>query len=144
MKKALVLLSSFLFLCGCATMTKPRGYIFPDNLDAQIESIKTVDQLTDAFGHPTARTVHGPMVWIYYGARENHHGPFPQSWDDRTVMLAHIDGKKVSKIQIIRDVDLPRVKPAVGETEIPAAIELNVFQELINNVGRFTPAGLGS
>ena len=39
--------------------------------------------------------------------------------------------------------DLKDVKMASGETEIPAAIELNALEELFNNIGRFTPAGLG-
>jgi len=144
MKKTIVIFSALL-VCACATQSRPRGFVFPEDLDKQIASIKTTAQLTEAFGNPVAQTAHGPEVWIYYGARENLHGPFPLSWDDKTVMLAHINGKTVSEIQILRDADLPRkVRLASGETDIPAAIELNMFQELINNVGRFTPAGLGT
>jgi hypothetical protein len=38
---------------------------------------------------------------------------------------------------------LPDVDIDSDETEIPAAIELNAMQELFNNIGRFSPAGLG-
>ena len=53
------------------------------------------------------------------------------------------NGKSVKKIQILHDDDLPDVKMASGETEIPAAIELNALEELFNNIGRFSPGGLG-
>ena len=53
------------------------------------------------------------------------------------------DGNRVVKTQILHDADLPDVKISDGETEIPAAIELNAIEELFNNIGRFSPAGLG-
>lgn len=130
-------------MTACATMTRQRGFVFPDDLYTQVENITTTRQLIDAFGHPAAQTVHGPVVWIYYGARENHRGPLPLTWDERTVMLAWVDGARVTEIQILRDDDLPAVRVARGETPIPAAIELSAIQELFNNIGRFTPAGLG-
>ena len=41
------------------------------------------------------------------------------------------------------DDDLPEIVMDDDETEIPAAIELNAIQELFNNIGRFSPAGMG-
>lgn len=135
-----------LILCAasaCTFQTKHRGYIFPEDLDQQAVGIKTTAQLEEKFGSPMAKTVYGQPVWIYYGADENYHGPFPLSYDNKTVLLAFVNGGAVTKTQILRDADLPKTTTARGETEIPAAIELNAFEELINNVGRFTPAGLG-
>jgi hypothetical protein len=43
----------------------------------------------------------------------------------------------------LHDNDLPDIKVANGETAIPAAIELNALEELFNNIGRFSPGGLG-
>ena len=80
---------------------------------------------------------------IYYGADENYRGPLPKTYDNKTVLLAWVNGNRLTKTQILRDDDLPYVFVADGETEIPAAIELNAIQELFNNIGRFTPAGLG-
>jgi outer membrane protein assembly factor BamE (lipoprotein component of BamABCDE complex) len=144
MKKILALLITISLLAGCSFQTKHRGYVFPSDLDAQVVGVKTTAQLTKKFGNPLAKTIHGDLVWIYYGADENYHGPFPHSYDNKTVLLAWINGASVSKIRVLRDADLPDVRPADGETPIPAAIELNAFEELINNVGRFKPAGLGS
>ena len=155
MKKLLTLaltLALALTLTSCALHSRHRGHVFPTDLYEQVAGITTVAQLTEVFGHPTARTLYGDNIWIYYGARENYHGPFPLTWDQRTVVLAWInaptDGAispttRVNEIRVLRDDDLPNVRIARGETPIPAAIELNMFQELINNVGRFTPAGLG-
>ena len=132
-----------LLLGACTFQTRPRGYVFPDDLNQQLARIKTVAQLEEEFGSPQARTIHGPLVFIYYGARENTRGPLPLTWDDRTVLLVWIDGKNVTETRVLRDADLPNVRLARGATPIPAEIELNMFEELINNIGRFTPAGLG-
>ena len=58
-------------------------------------------------------------------------------------MLAWVDGARVTKTQILHDDDLPKIAMDDQETEIPAAIELNAVQELFNNIGRFSPAGMG-
>ena len=129
--------------CACTFQTKHRGYVFPDDLDAQATKIKTTAGLEEKFGSPQVKTINGDSVWIYYGTDENYHGPMPLSYDEKTVMLAWVNGASVSRVQILRGDELPDVKLADGETKIPAAIELNALEELMNNVGRFKPAGLG-
>lgn len=143
MKKIILTILSCAALAACTFQTKHRGYVFPDDLDARIANIKTTKQLQDEIGAPLTKTIHGDTVWIYYGADENYRGPLPKTYDNKTVLLAWVNGNRVTKTQILRDDDLPNVFVADGETEIPAAIELNAIQELFNNIGRFTPAGLG-
>ena len=149
MKKIFVL---SLLLCACTFQTKHRGYIFPDNLETEVAAVKTTAQLEEKLGSPLVKTVYGDQIWVYYSADENHHGPFRMTWDNRTVLLAWVDpspggaaagGGRVGKIKILRDADLPKIAIDDGETPIPAAIELNALEELVNNIGRFTPAGLG-
>lgn len=130
-------------LAACTFQTKHRGYVFPSDLDGEITSVKTTRDLTDKIGMPQVKTMYGDEIWIYYGADENYRGPLPHTFDNRTVLLAWVKGNNVSQIKILHDDDLPNVKIADGETEIPAAIELNALQELFNNIGRFSPAGLG-
>ena len=130
-------------MTACTFQTKHRGYVFPDDLESKIATIKTTSHLQDVIGDPQARTVYGDEVWIYYGSDENMHGPFPITYDNKTVLLAWVKGGKVVKTKILHDEDLVDVKLADGETEIPAAIELNALEELVNNIGRFSPAGLG-
>ena len=130
-------------LAACTFQTKHRGYVFPSGLESQIADVKTTAQLTDKIGMPQARTIYGDEVWIYYSATENYRGPLRATFDDRVVLLAWVNGTRVTKTQILHEDDLPHVKIADGETEIPAAIELNALEELFNNIGRFTPAGLG-
>ena len=130
-------------LCGCTFQTKHRGYVFPDDLETRIASIKTTSQLQDEIGDPQARTVYGDEVWIYYGADENMHGPFPITYDNKTVLLAWVKNGRITQTKVLHDKDLPDIKLVDGETDIPAAIELNALEELFNNIGRFSPAGLG-
>lgn len=130
-------------LAGCTFQTKHRGYVFPSDLDTVASEIKTTAQLQDKIGAPQVKTIYGDDVWVYYGADENYRGPLPKTYDNKTVLLAWVRGDRVVKTRVLHDADLPDVVIADGETEIPAAIELNALQELFNNIGRFTPAGLG-
>ncbi|MBR4507316.1 MAG: hypothetical protein IKP24_02155 [Alphaproteobacteria bacterium] len=142
MKKLCSLL--LIFICvACTFQTKHRGYVFPDDLESRVANIKTTTQLQEQIGDPLARTVYGDTVWVYYGMDENYRGPLPLTYDNKTVLLAWVRGDKVIKTQILHNDDLPKIAMDDDETAIPAAIELNAVQELFNNIGRFSPAGMG-
>ncbi len=141
MKKCLILL--MMVLSACTFQTKHRGYVFPEDMETKLANIKTVTQLRDEIGDPQTRTMYGDEIWIYYGADENMRGPLPVTYTNKTVLLAWVRDTRVLKTQVLHDDDLPHIHPANGETQIPAAIELNAFEELFNNIGRFSPGGLG-
>ena len=141
MKKVLLIFT--LVLTACTFQTKHRGYVFPDNLETRVANIKTTAQLQDEIGDPQTRTMYGDEVWIYYSANENMRGPLPVTNRDKKVLLVWVKNGRVLKTKILNDADLPDVCMAKGETDIPAAIELNALEELFNNIGRFSPAGLG-
>lgn len=141
MKKLFIIL--MLGLTACTFQTRHRGYVFPEDLETRVANIKTTAQLQDEIGDPQTRTVYGDEVWIYYSAEENMRGPFKNTYDDKTVLLAWVKGGKVLKTKVLHDDDLKDVRIASGETQIPAAIELNALEEMVNNIGRFSPAGLG-
>ena len=141
MKKICVLF--ILLLAACTFQTKHRGYVFPEDLDTKLANIKTVAQLQEEIGDPQTRTIYGDEVWVYYSMEENMRGPFPVTYDNKTVLLAWVKDGRVLKTQVLHDKDLKNVKLADGETKIPAAIELNAIEELFNNIGRFSPSGLG-
>ena len=141
MKKIFLLFT--VFLTACTFQTKHRGYVFPDDLESQVANIKTTSALIEQIGAPQVKTVYGDEVWIYFGADENYRGPLAPTFTDETVLLAWVDGTRVVKTQVLHDADLPDVKIADGETKIPAAVELSALEELFNNIGRFSPAGLG-
>ena len=141
MKK--ILLFVLVLLGACTFQTKHRGYVFPEDLESKIATIKTTAVLQDEIGDPQAKTVYGDEVWVYYGADENLRGPFPKTYDNKTVLLAWVKNGKITKTKILHDKDLKDIKIADGETKIPAAIELNALEELFNNIGRFSPAGMG-
>ena len=139
-------MKKIILICGllsaCAFQTKHRGYVFPDDLENRVATIKTTAQLQEEIGDPQTRTIYGDEVWIYYSADENLRGPFPTTYDNKTVLLAWVKGNKVTKTQVLHDKDLRDVRMAGGETDVPAAIELNALEELFNNIGRFSPSGL--
>lgn len=142
MKKIVFILIG-LCIMGCTFQTKHRGYVFSDDLESKVATIKTTKQLQEEIGDPQTKTIYGDEVWVYYGADENMHGPFPITYDNKTVLLVWVRGGSVVKTQVLHDDDLTDVKLADGETEIPAAIRLNALEELFNNIGRFSPGGMG-
>ena len=141
--KKIILILCCVALVGCTFQTKHRGYVFPNDLEEKIATVKTTAQLEDLIGSPQVKTVHGETVWIYFGEDENYHGPFPLTYDNKTVLLAWVNGNRVVRTRILHDDELPDIDMDSDETEIPAAIELNAMEELFNNIGRFSPAGLG-
>ena len=141
--KKIILILCCVVMAGCTFQTKHRGYVFPEDLEAKVATIKTTKQLQEEIGDPQTRTIYGDEVWVYYSADENMHGPFPVTYDNKTVLLAWVKGEKVTKTQVLHDQDLKDVKMARGETDVPAAIELNAIEELFNNIGRFSPSGMG-
>ncbi len=141
--KKIILILCCIAMVGCTFQTKHRGYVFPNDLDEKIATIKTTAQLEDLIGSPQVKTVHGETVWIYFGEDENYHGPFPLTYDNKTVLLAWVNGNRVVRTRVLHDDELPDIDMDSNETEIPAAIELNAMEELFNNIGRFSPAGLG-
>ena len=72
--KKFFLLFCLIVISGCTFQTKHRGYVFPQDLETQVESIKTVAQLEENIGAPQVKTIYGDEVWIYYGADENYRG----------------------------------------------------------------------
>ena len=134
----------FAIISACSLQTKHRGFVFPAGLEKEVAAMKTTAELEKQYGSPQARSIFGDVIWIYYGSDENYHGPFPITYDNRRALLVWSDKSgKITKIRILEEADFPDIQIDSGETDIPAAIELNAIEELINNVGRFTPAGLG-
>lgn len=132
-----------LLLEACTFQTKHRGYIFPSDLENRITTIKNVKQLENEIGSPQTSTIYGKKVLIYYSVDENYRGPFPFKYDNKTVLLVWPDKKgNIVKTDILHDSDLPVIKISNEETQIPAEIKLNAFEELFKNVGRFSPSGM--
>ncbi|MDR2268607.1 MAG: hypothetical protein LBD94_00295 [Rickettsiales bacterium] len=134
---------SFILCASCTLQTKHRGFIFPGDLESEIADVKTTAELEKKFGSPQTRTMFGDTIWIYYGADENYHGPFPLTYDNKTALLVWSKDGRITAKKILRDNDFPDIWIDSDETPIPAAVELNAIEELVNNIGRFTPAGLG-
>lgn len=144
MKKSFLIFGLIgLVLSGCTFQTKHRGYIFPDGIESDVKNLKTTTDLQDKLGSPQLKTIYGNPIWIYYGADENYHGPFPLTYDNKQALVVWVKDNNIVQTKFMHNSDFAKTKIADGETPIPAAIELNALQELFNNIGRFTPAGLG-
>ena len=136
-------MAAFALLGACALQSKHRGFIFPSDFEEQLAKVKTSADLARQFGSPQAETIFGDKVWIYYGADEKYRGPLPLTYENKTALLAWIKNGKVVATRVLKDEDFPDMWIDRDETPIPAAVELNALEELVNNIGRYTPSGLG-
>ncbi|GHS96888.1 hypothetical protein FACS189421_02730 [Bacteroidia bacterium] len=133
-----------LCVAGCTFKTQHRGYVFPADIEEKLPNMTTGAAIERELGSPSVKTINGNTVWIYYGVDENYRGPLPLTYDNKRVLLAWLDKNgRVTQTKFLKDADLPDIEPSTDATPIPAEIQLNMIEELINNVGRFTPAGLG-
>ncbi len=143
MKKFLLITLALISVCGCTTNTKHRGYIFPSDIDNVVETLKTRDDVQQKLGNPSAQTIYGKPLWIYYGYDENYRGPLPLKYDNKQVLLIQFNGEIVTSKKILTDTDLPDdFCMDSDETAVPGAVDLNMFEELFNNIGRFSPSGI--
>jgi outer membrane protein assembly factor BamE (lipoprotein component of BamABCDE complex) len=139
-----ILIGLTVALSACATQTKHRGFIFPENASELLAKSKTQSDIEKNFGSPSTASIYGTKTWIYYSSDENYRGPLPIKYDNRQVMVVQFnDNKTIKNAEIYDDKTLPNATPKIIDetTPVPAAIDLNMFQELIQNVGRFKPAG---
>ncbi len=141
--KKLLIISLTILISACCIYSKDRGYMFPENLDTIINESKTKSDLKNTLGTPSAESSFGEDVWIYYGFREKFHGPFPHSYDNRKALIVEFNKDKIQSTRILNDQDFTEISMDSDKTAIPGAIELNFLEELVGNVGRFTPSGVG-
>lgn len=141
--KKLFIISLTILISACCIHSKERGYMFPENLETIITESKTKADLEKSLGTPSAQSSFGESVWIYYGYREKFHGPFPHTYDNKKALIVEFNKDKIKSTKILNDEDFSEIAMDSDKTKIPGSIDLNFLEELVGNVGRFSPSGIG-
>jgi outer membrane protein assembly factor BamE (lipoprotein component of BamABCDE complex) len=97
---------------------------------------------TSVLGSPTAKATFDDNTWIYYSAvTSTRIGRTPGITQQRVLVLTFDAGGTLRSMQRLGDGDFKEVAMAPGATPSPGS-EASFMQQLLGNVGRFSPAGL--
>lgn len=136
-------------LCSCAVthifapQTARRGALMDtDALKQLVPGTSTRADVTSVLGSPTAHATFDDNTWIYYSAiTASRIGRTPGIDSQNVLELKFDQGGVLRAITKLDQSDAREVAMAPGATPSPGS-EASFMQQLLGNVGRFTPAGL--
>lgn len=134
---------------GCAALhvfaptASRRGQMAdPEAVNELIPGTSTRADVTSLLGTPTARAAFDDNTWLYIGqVTATRIGRTPGINEQRVLVLKFDQGGTLRDVKTVQKSDARDVAMAAGETPSPGS-EANFMQQLLGNVGRFTPAGL--
>ena len=113
--------------------------------DALAELTPGISSRADAqslIGSPTAKATFDDNTWIYIGqVTSTRIGRTPGIHKQQVVVLTFDQGGTLRNIRKLDKGDARDVAMAAGSTPSPGS-EASFMQQLLGNVGKFTPAGL--
>ena len=116
--------------------------IDPDSLKELVPGTSTRADVTSVLGSPTARATFDDNSWIYYTAITTTRIGRVPAVTRQSVLVCNFDanGTLVSMRQLDKK-DAKQIAMAPGATPSPGS-EAGFMQQLLGNVGKFTPAGI--
>jgi outer membrane protein assembly factor BamE (lipoprotein component of BamABCDE complex) len=136
-------------LAGCGVFSAfrsertTRGNIVPqDALKELIPGTSSRADVTTLLGSPTAKATFDDNTWIYIGQiTASRIGRVPGVDMQKVVVLNFSQDGTLTSIRQLDHKDAKPVAMAAGATPSPGS-EASFMQQLLGNVGKFTPAGL--
>ena len=116
--------------------------IDPDSLKELIPGTSTRADVTSVLGSPTARATFDDNSWIYYTAVTTTRIGRVPAVTKQSVLVCNFDANgTLRSIRQLDKKDAKQVAMAPGATPSPGS-EASFMQQLLGNVGKFTPAGI--
>lgn len=137
--RALLLGAAALALLGaCDPKTESRGNIPRESQMQQIMvGQSTMDDVVRVVGTPSTVGTFDSKTWYYIGHHAEQWAFFDKSILEAQVLAMHFDDNRVlTKIDTYTEEDMRNIAYSSRETPTAGA-ELNVFQQLLGNFGRF-------
>lgn len=125
---------------ACAPVQANRGnYLRNEKLALAEPSVATKADITRAFGPPTTVATFDENIWYYIGEQTETMGMFETEVKERRIVALQFDENGV--LQDIREIDPAQGQSVefVDRTTPNAGKEFTVIQQLVGNIGRFTP-----
>lgn len=144
----LTLLSSALLLAACSLFIPPsvvRGNkVDADELKQLVPGTTTQADATSLLGSPTAKGSFDPNSWFYISELTRPVIGGTQGVEQQAVVMLTFNSQGVlQQVQTLNQRDALSV-PIVSRTTPSPGTEAGFFQQLLGNVGRFTPSAVPS
>jgi outer membrane protein assembly factor BamE (lipoprotein component of BamABCDE complex) len=133
--------------CGLFHVWDPlharRGALIdPDSLKQLIPGTSTKADATSLLGSPTARATFDDNSWLYITqVTSTRIGSVPGIIQQQVLVLNFDQGGTLRSIRQLDRHDAKQIAMAPGATPSPGS-EAGFMQQLLGNVGKFTPAGI--
>lgn len=133
-----------LALSGCAATMATRGNLVEDDRLASVrEGISTRDEVAQNLGTPSATGTFDPNVWYYIGQKTEKTAFFNPDVVERRVVMVHFnDTGVVDKLETL-GMDQAHAIEVVDRTTPTAGHQLTMLEQLLGNVGKFSPSTRG-
>jgi outer membrane protein assembly factor BamE (lipoprotein component of BamABCDE complex) len=136
-----------LLLSACGWLMPPpqlRGNkVDPDSLKELVPGTSTKTDVTAVIGSPTARDTFDDNTWLYITeVTQQRIGRTLGELSQNVVVLNFNDKGVLNSIQKLDKADALPVSVIARTTPSPGT-EASFMQQLLGNIGRFNPAGLG-
>ncbi|MDG1995044.1 MAG: outer membrane protein assembly factor BamE [Emcibacteraceae bacterium] len=141
-KTTIIFLSVITVLMGCTSIKNSRGYVpDPELTNAIRVDVDTKDTVASMLGNPTMKPTFDDENWYYYSKRTEQWAFFKERVTEMDILAISFDAENyVSGIRRYSVEDNQIVNP-MGKKTVTHGKDVNFFEELFGNVGRFGATG---
>ncbi|HYD32369.1 MAG TPA: outer membrane protein assembly factor BamE [Azospirillaceae bacterium] len=132
-------------LAACAPTVATRGNLVDDDRLASVRTgVSTRDEVAQNLGTPSATGTFDEQTWYYIGQRTEKTAFFQPEVTDRRVVVVHFDtAGVVDEVKTI-GMDEAREVEVVDRTTPTAGHQLTLLEQMLGNVGKFSPSTRGA
>lgn len=135
-----LLLVALLGLSACEYQVNVRGNMpDPEEVVEVLPGISNRADVAEILGSPSTVSTFEDQIWYYIGQRTEQLAFFAPETVDRSVLVIEFDDGGVVEATRFYSVEDGKVIDHVSRKTPTHGIELTVVQQLIGNLGRFTP-----
>lgn len=129
-------------LNACTPVVKTHGNIVTADLETEIKPNETTrSDILAMFGSPTTKSVLSDLVWYYIGEQTEQTAFFRPDVVERNVLKVTFNmDETVEKVEVLNKDDGQSIY-IIDRTTPTSGRKLNALQQILGNVGRFTPDG---
>jgi outer membrane protein assembly factor BamE (lipoprotein component of BamABCDE complex) len=143
-----VMLVSCLLLSSCAWLAPPPQFrgnkVDAESLKELVPGTSTKADVSAIIGSPTARDTFDDNTWLYISEVTQQRVGRTLGELDQNVVVLNFDDKGVLKSVDKVDKDAAVPVTVIARTTPSPGTEASFLQQLLGNIGRFNPAGVGS
>ncbi len=129
-------------LAACSPKIDTRGYVSYADFKEHVKIGQTgKDELLDAFGSPSSQSSFGDETWYYVSTRKETTAFLkPEIVKQDVVRIVFDASGKVAAVESADEAD-SRQFDLVKRTTPTEGHQLNFFEQIVGNIGRFNKAG---